>query len=110
MNDSKASKKPQLIHTMVPEEENKSVENSETDADDTGVPLGLTRKAVFMQVREVHFCFHLISDQWFHRVKWFHIHIKTNRTSNEAHYLHSANHRPPFLHIDEWKSVACVVW
>lgn len=48
MDDNKESKKSQLIHTMTPaEEEKKCFENSETD----GVPLGLTRKAICMQVR-----------------------------------------------------------
>lgn len=54
MTDEKASKKPQLIQMLPAEELNKSVESSETDGDD-GVPLGLTGKAVFMQVRVSHF-------------------------------------------------------
>lgn len=51
MDENKESKKTQLIHTMIPAvEEKKCLENSETDGDDA-VPLGLTGKAIFMQVR-----------------------------------------------------------
>lgn len=51
MHDEKTAKKPQLIQMAPAEELSKSLENSETTDGDDGVPLGLTGKAVFMQVR-----------------------------------------------------------
>lgn len=52
MNDSKSLKKPQLIH-IVAGEDNKCLENSDNYVEDA-VPLGLTGKAVCMQV--INYC------------------------------------------------------